>query len=91
MIFCKGLFDNVLSDLLWAKAVILTSPTVSTIGINMTIPLSIISYLFCGKTLLFAHYLGALSMTTGFILVSLQNRSNVDLNVVDDSRRVDRL
>ena len=30
MVFCKGLFDNVLSDLLWAKAVILTSPTVST-------------------------------------------------------------
>ncbi len=74
MIFCKGLFDNVLSDLLWAKAVILTSPTVSTIGINMTIPLSVISDWICGKTLLFAHYLGAISMTSGFILINLKKR-----------------
>ena len=75
MVFCKGLFDNVLSDLLWAKAVILTSPTVSTIGINMTIPLSIISDWFCGKTLLFAHFLGAISMTSGFILINLHNNN----------------
>lgn len=28
----KGVFDNVLSDYLWARAVLLTSPTVTTVG-----------------------------------------------------------
>ena len=28
----KGLFDNVLSDYLWARAVLLTSPTVASVG-----------------------------------------------------------
>ena len=89
MVFCKGLFDNVLSDLLWAKAVILTSPTVSTIGINMTIPLSIISDWFCGKTLLFAHFLGAISMTSGFILINLHNNNKDADGNNNNSRSVD--
>ena len=86
MIFCKGLFDNVLSDLLWAKSVILTSPTVSTIGINMTIPLSVISDWFCGKKLLFAHYFGALCMTAGFIAINLKKRKEVEKSTGNDDK-----
>lgn len=37
----KGLLDNVLSDYLWAKAVLYTSPTVATVGLSLTIPLAI--------------------------------------------------
>lgn len=31
-IVMKGLFDNVLSDMLWARSIMLTSPTVATVG-----------------------------------------------------------
>ena len=33
----KGLFDNVLSDYFWARAVVLTSATVATVGLGLTI------------------------------------------------------
>ena len=39
----NGLIGTVLSDMLWAKSVQLTSPVVSTIGLSLTIPLAIIS------------------------------------------------
>lgn len=40
MIVVKGLFDNVLSDFLWAKAIVLTSPTAATVGLSLTIPIA---------------------------------------------------
>jgi solute carrier family 35, member F5 len=36
----NGLIATVLSDLIWAFSVILTSPLISTIGLSLTIPLS---------------------------------------------------
>ena len=43
LLLLKGLFDNVLSDYLWAAAVLLTSPSVATIGMSLTVPLAILS------------------------------------------------
>ena len=43
LILLKGLVDNVLSDYLWAAAVLLTSPSVATIGMSLTVPLAMIS------------------------------------------------
>lgn len=40
MILVKGLLDNVLSDFLWAKAIMLTSPTAATVGLSLTIPIA---------------------------------------------------
>ena len=38
--------NNVLSDYLWARAVVLTTPTVATVGLSLTIPLAFVSDLF---------------------------------------------
>jgi len=43
LICAKGLIDNVISDYLWALSVLLTTPTVATIGLSLTIPLAILS------------------------------------------------
>ena len=45
LIVLKGLVDNVLSDYLWARAVLLTSPSVATVGLSLTIPMAIASEL----------------------------------------------
>jgi len=39
----KGLADNVLSDYLWAQAVLLTSPSTATVGLSLTIPIAMLS------------------------------------------------
>eukprot|EP00658_Telonema_sp_P-2_P037454 TRINITY_DN2693_c0_g2_i2.p1 TRINITY_DN2693_c0_g2~~TRINITY_DN2693_c0_g2_i2.p1 ORF type:complete len:277 (-),score=34.42 TRINITY_DN2693_c0_g2_i2:223-1053(-) len=43
---CKGLFDNVLSDYLWGRAVLLTSATVATVGLSLTIPMAFVYDIF---------------------------------------------
>lgn len=40
LIFLNSLFNNVIGDVLWAKAVVYTSPTIVTVGICFTIPLT---------------------------------------------------
>jgi hypothetical protein len=32
LIVVKGIFDNVISDMMWARAIMLTSPTIATVG-----------------------------------------------------------
>eukprot|EP01025_Chloroclados_australasicus_P050045 TRINITY_DN5716_c0_g1_i1.p2 TRINITY_DN5716_c0_g1~~TRINITY_DN5716_c0_g1_i1.p2 ORF type:complete len:388 (+),score=33.72 TRINITY_DN5716_c0_g1_i1:23-1165(+) len=38
----KGLFDNVLSDYLWARAVLLIGPTIATVGLSIQVPISLV-------------------------------------------------
>jgi len=72
LIVLKGLMDNVLADCLWARAVLLTSPTVTTVGLSLTIPLSTIIDILVKQA--FPSILtisGAILVTAGFIAVSI--------------------
>eukprot|EP00887_Chlorella_sp_A99_P006449 scaffold3.g6449.t1 len=40
-VVAKGLLDNVLSDYLWARAILLVGPTVATGGLSMQVPLAV--------------------------------------------------
>lgn len=42
MVCVKGLLDNVLSDFLWAKAVLLIGPTIATVGLSMQWPIALV-------------------------------------------------
>jgi solute carrier family 35 protein F5 len=68
----KGLLDNVLSDYLWARSVILTSATVATVGLGLTIPLAFLSDVALGRpnVLDMTSILGAHSVLLGFVLVN---------------------
>jgi solute carrier family 35 protein F5 len=71
----KGLFDNVLSDYMWLRAVILTNATVATVGLGLTIPLAFASDVVLGKTDVLSPgtILGALTVLAGFVLVNIGN------------------
>jgi solute carrier family 35 protein F5 len=71
----KGLFDNVLSDYLWLRAVILINATVATVGLGLTIPLAFASDVMLGKTdvLTPGTIIGALTVLAGFVLVNVGN------------------
>mmetsp|Transcript_33938 Transcript_33938/g.44777 ORF Transcript_33938/g.44777 Transcript_33938/m.44777 type:complete len:372 (-) Transcript_33938:305-1420(-) len=70
----KGLLDNVLSDYFWARAVVLTTPTVATVGLSLTIPLAFASDFVLGKShSSLISYAGALAVFIGFVMVSIPN------------------
>lgn len=71
----KGLFDNVLSDYLWARSVVLTSATVATVGLGLTIPLAFLSdvlWMAKGENIVsISSILGAFLVLAGFIFVNI--------------------
>jgi solute carrier family 35, member F5 len=68
----KGLFDNVLSDYLWLRAVVLTSPTTTTVGVGLTIPFAFLSDMFIEhKKVSREQGFGALCVLAGFVLVNI--------------------
>jgi solute carrier family 35 protein F5 len=69
----KGTLDNVLSDYLWARAVVLTSATVATVGLGLTIPLAFVSDWIMGHDNVVSaqSIVGALAVLAGFILVNV--------------------
>eukprot|EP00978_Attheya_sp_CCMP212_P013416 scaffold33712_cov57-Attheya_sp.AAC.7 len=70
----KGLADNVLSDYLWARAVILTSATVATVGVGLTIPLAMVSdwIMGHGNVTSIESIFGACAVLIGFICVNME-------------------
>jgi len=76
LICLGGLFDNVLSDYLWARAVVLTTPTIATVGLSLTIPLAFLSDAFFNAVVPSPlSALGALTVIAGFILVNVGDGS----------------
>lgn len=68
----NGFADTVVADYFWARAVLLTSPTVATIGMSITIPLALITDLFVNQIVpTYVSILGSLSVIVGFIMVNL--------------------
>jgi solute carrier family 35 protein F5 len=69
LLLLKGLFDNVLSDLLWARAIQLTSPTVATVALSLTIPIAMLSDLILHSIVPAALVIvGAVAVAGGFVL-----------------------
>lgn len=71
LIVGKGLLDNVLSDYLWAKAVLLTTPTATTAGLSIQIPLAAIVDTLRGHPPHLLNYLGAASIMVGFVGINI--------------------
>jgi len=79
----NGLIGTVLSDYLWARSVLLLSPLISTLGLSLTIPSSMLA-----QALLFddqfspGYVIGAALTFMGFLMVNLDGGD-------DDSASVD--
>ncbi|CAH8343720.1 unnamed protein product [Eruca vesicaria subsp. sativa] len=67
----KGLLDNVLSDYLWAKAVLLTTTTVATAGLTIQVPLAAIVDSLSGNKPSFTDYIGAAAVMVGFAGINI--------------------
>jgi solute carrier family 35 protein F5 len=76
----KGLFDNVLSDYLWLRAIMLTSATVATVGLGLTIPLAFASDFLLQRSdvLTAGSVMGALAVLGGFVLVNVGSKEETN-------------
>eukprot|EP00760_Papus_ankaliazontas_P033209 PhM_4_TR6236/c0_g1_i1/m.85384/K15289/SLC35F5; solute carrier family 35, member F5 len=62
-----------LSDVLWARGVVLTSPVVATLGLSLTIPLAIVADIILGRSVTYSvvYVTGAVSVAVGFLMSNL--------------------
>lgn len=70
----KGLIDNVLSDFLWARAIMLTSPVVATLGLGIQIPLAVVVDSLRGTVPSLMTGLGGLAIIGGFVIINLPSQ-----------------
>lgn len=71
LIVGKGLLDNVLSDYLWAKAVLLTSTTVASAGLSIQVPLAAVVDSVTGNVPSAMDWVGAAAITVGFAGINI--------------------
>lgn len=74
LLIFNGLFDNVLSQWAWAKAVQYTSPTAATVGLSLTIPLSVVADYVRQNRLTIWSYVASALVIAGFVIVTLASR-----------------
>lgn len=75
-IILKALFTNFISDILYAKSVLLTSPTVASLGLTLSIPIAFFLDFILNKpnpTLI--AIIGAILMVIGFVLMNYSSIS----------------
>ncbi|KAJ1933410.1 hypothetical protein EC988_009128, partial [Linderina pennispora] len=72
MILVNALIGTFLSDYLWLMAVLMTSPLVVTLGLSLTIPLSMAGdILWKGVAVGLPYYVGAVMILAAFIAANL--------------------
>lgn len=65
------MLDNVLSDYLWAKAILLTTTTVATAGLTIQIPLAAVVDTVAGNAPNLTDYIGAAAIMVGFAGINI--------------------
>ena len=67
----NALIGTNVSDVLWARAVVLTSPVIATLALSLTIPFSMLSDSFLGGSTFSGLYIsGSLLVLSGFVLAN---------------------
>ena len=71
-IIANALIGTVLSQYLWARAMLLTTPLMCTLGLSLTIPLTVIGELWLkGENVRFKVIIGGGLVLAGFVIVNI--------------------
>merc|ERR1712087_181469 len=74
LLIFNGFFDDVVSQYLWMKGVQWTSPTAATVGLSLTIPMSVVTDILRWKPLTAWSYVAACFVISGFVAVSCASK-----------------
>lgn len=84
MLFLNAWVGTVVSDFLWAKSIVLTTPMIGTLALSLSVPLSVVlDYFLRGVEFSVMYLVGATLVFAGFIAVNLdemreRRRTGVD-------------
>ncbi|CAG9315870.1 unnamed protein product [Blepharisma stoltei] len=86
LLFLNALFGTVLSDMLWALSVRLLNPALCTVGLSLTIPLSmVVDTMLHQFTYSAVYILGALLIVLGFVLLSIYENPKLRAKISNES------
>jgi solute carrier family 35 protein F5 len=72
------------SDISWAFAMLLTTPLVVTVGLSLTIPLSLIGEMIqYGQYSSFVYWIGAAVVFVSFVFINNESREDEDTKEQD--------
>lgn len=73
LVVFKGLFDFLITDYLLFRSIILTGPTVASVGLGLAIPMAFVGDVLMGRDNVFSWHstTGALACISGFMIVNL--------------------
>lgn len=83
--------SSLVSDIAWAYAVLLTSPIVVTVGLSMTIPLSLVGQMVLNsQTASPLYWVGACTVVVSFLFVNHESKdeSSADESVAHDENNI---
>ncbi|KAL9041200.1 MAG: hypothetical protein Q9214_004189 [Letrouitia sp. 1 TL-2023] len=67
---------SLVSDFCWAYSIILTSPLVTTVGLSLTIPLSLIGQMVLnGQSSSVTYWIGAVIVVSSFLLINHESKA----------------
>jgi solute carrier family 35 protein F5 len=70
----NAILGTVISDYCWAKSVVLLGPLITTLGITLTIPISmVVDSFYEDKVFTWMHYSGAALILASFITISYRD------------------
>ncbi|EMC98282.1 hypothetical protein BAUCODRAFT_66267 [Baudoinia panamericana UAMH 10762] len=91
MIIVVNSLASLIADLAWAYAILLTSPIVVTVGLSMTIPLSLIGQMVLNnQTAGVVYWLGAAVVVLSFVFVNQEEKQAGSEDKVDGEDNVFR-
>ena len=89
-ILLNGILDNVVADYLWARAVLLTSPTIATVGLSLTIPFAILCDFIMKGEFSLMSFIGAMLFIVGFIILNIDFQEWSDYFNRNNGKSIDR-
>lgn len=92
MLAVNALIGTVLSEYLWAKSIVLTTPLIGTLALSLTVPLSvIIDYFFKATQFSWSYLFGVALVLSGFFMVNLDEMIARNTMNTEESRERDSI
>jgi len=73
-------FISLIFEVCWTRSILLLSPVLTSVGLGLSVPLSLIVDYFYYKKSVLTYYLAAVGVVAGFVLANVKTRQSLEPN-----------